>query len=282
MLSNNYKKIGAALLAVTLLFSGVQNYKLLNKNKKLKQENIGLMHQIKEMVKSHNVADFYHVSEEEKNNLKAWSKSQLQQDIFAYLQSGKKTGGFFVEFGATDGESLSNSHMLEKHFGWKGILAEPAKVWHDKLKSNRPNSTIEHLCVWKETGATLTFNQTDAAELSTISIYNDNDSHKNIRKNGQTYDVSTITLVDLLKKHNAPQEIDYLSIDTEGSELDILEAFFKNSENHYKIKIISCEHNFTENREKIYNLLKEHGYERKLTTVSAWDDFYVLKNTSQN
>ena len=63
------------------------------------------------------------------------SKSQLKQDLFVLLQTNFKHNGFFVEFGATNGIDFSNTHLLEKEFGWSGILAEPAKVWHRELQS---------------------------------------------------------------------------------------------------------------------------------------------------
>lgn len=62
------------------------------------------------------------------------SKSQIRQDLFVLAELNFKTNGFFVEFGATNGIDLSNSHLMEKEFGWKGILAEPAKCWHKDLK----------------------------------------------------------------------------------------------------------------------------------------------------
>ena len=57
----------------------------------------------------------------------AFSKSQYCQDIFA-LSKPPMTSGFFVEFGATDGVQWSNTWLLEKRFGWRGILAEPARA----------------------------------------------------------------------------------------------------------------------------------------------------------
>ena len=77
---------------------------------------------------------------------------------------------------------------------------------------------------------------------------------------------------DLLEKYSAPSIIDYLSIDTEGSEYDILNAF---DFQKYKFRVITCEHNFTPMREKIYDLLIKKGYKRKLSNISRVDDWYV-------
>jgi 3-dehydroquinate dehydratase len=97
---------------------------------------------------------------------------------------------------------------------------------------------------------------------------------KSRKKNSRKYNVSTISLSDLLKKYEEPYEIDYLSIDTEGSEYDILKSF---NFDEYNIKIITCEHNDSNTREKIFSLLSEKGYERKYVEFSRYDDWYVRK-----
>jgi hypothetical protein len=79
-------------------------------------------------------------------NIKAPSKSQIFQDLFVLLSTGFKQHGYFVEFGATNGVDLSNTYLLEKHFQWNGILAEPSKAWHQKLKENR-SCSLEFDCV---------------------------------------------------------------------------------------------------------------------------------------
>lgn len=199
------------------------------------------------------------------------SKSQLRQDLFVLSESKYKREGYFVEFGASNGIYLSNTYLLEKEFSWRGILAEPAKIWHQELRENRPNASIEEMCVWKDTNSLLTFNETDSTHLSTVDIYSDSDLHSKKREKGKKYEVQTISLNDLLKKHNAPKHIDYLSIDTEGSEFDILNSLDFST---YSFSVITCEHNYTPQREKIYNLLTQNGYKRKFENISNWDDWY--------
>lgn len=206
------------------------------------------------------------------NTLLSKSRSQLRQDLFVLSEVGCKRGGYFVEFGATDGIYLSNTHLLEAEFSWTGILAEPARVWGKQLKANRPNASIETLCVWKDSNSILVFNETDNPGLSTIDSFRDNDYHRHSRSAVEKYEVHTISLNDLLIKHRAPKYIDYLSIDTEGSEYDILSAF---NFNEFSIGIITVEHNYTPQRDLIFALLTSHGYKRKYVSVSGVDDWYV-------
>ena len=196
------------------------------------------------------------------------AESQIGQDLFVLSELGLKRGGNFVEFGATNGISLSNSFLLERHFGWTGILAEPAKSWHQQLRQNRACS-IEEACVWTTSGATIQFSEADETEYSTISTLKDLDNRS---KKAKAYDVTTISLNDLLEKHGAPREIDYLSIDTEGSELEILRAF---DFGRHSFRVITCEHNFLPARDDIFDLLSSKGYVRKFAELSKWDDWYV-------
>ncbi len=202
------------------------------------------------------------------------SNSELKQDFFVLSMLNFKKSGYFVEFGSCDGLKLSNTFLLEKEFNWNGILAEPAKHWHQELKKNR-KCNIETDCIWKVTGSKLIFKESELALYSTIKDLSDKDLHKDLRKRGKTYEVITISLNDLLEKYNAPKYIDYLSIDTEGSEYEVLQNF--NFEK-YDIKIITCEHNYTEFRSKIFNLLTKKGYKRIYQDLSKHDDWYVKSN----
>lgn len=199
------------------------------------------------------------------------SKAQLRQDLFALAMLGFKKNGFFVEFGATDGVGLSNSWLLEKHFEWDGILAEPGRKWQNALKQNRTCS-ITSQCVWTESGEELKFHDADLPELSTIADLSKNDMHAKSRQAGTDYLVSTISLHDLLTECKAPRTIDYMSVDTEGSELSILTAF---PFDQWQISIITVEHNYTDDREKLRNLLEANGYTAVFPNLSEFDDWYL-------
>lgn len=200
-------------------------------------------------------------------DLLAASKSQLRQDIFALVATGFRRDGFFIEFGATDGMSLNNSLMLEQEFGWTGILAEPARNWHADLKRNR-SCTIDTRCVWRSTGETLNFTEAPRGENSAITGYV---SWKR-RARGTSYDVTTVSLNDLLAEHKAPAVIDYASVDTEGSEFEILNAV---DWARWSFKVLTVEHNYAPQREQIHALLTSKGYRRVHEPVSRFDDWYV-------
>ena len=202
------------------------------------------------------------------------SKSQLGQDLMALALNGFKRNGFFVEFGATNGVNNSNTYLLEKRFGWEGILCEPARFWKGSLIRNR-SVQIDFDCVWSKTGENMLFNEAKNTELSTLNQFSDSDMHSLARNHGEKYDVKTISLNDLLTKYDAPFLIDYLSIDTEGSEFEILSNF---DFSRYRINFISCEHNFEGNRERIRNLLSINGYERLYEDCSEFDDWYIQRD----
>jgi FkbM family methyltransferase len=200
------------------------------------------------------------------------SKSQIFQDLLVLFLLGKKENGYFVEFGATDGISFSNTYLLEKYFHWQGVLAEPGRVWHKDLARNR-DCRIDPRCVWDTSNECLQFNETECAELSTVNELTKKDSLADARIKSKKYSVETVSLNELLMQANAPASIDFMSVDTEGSELRILSQF---DFNKYRVNVLCVEHNFSEpDRAAIYKLLVKNGFERVFTEYSYFDDWYV-------
>jgi FkbM family methyltransferase len=130
--------------------------------------------------------------------------------------------------------------------------------------------------VYNTSDTEIEFDMTTDTLLAGISdkIPKDSFHYNYVKNNKKTIKVQTITFTDLLDRNNAPNIIDYLSLDTEGSEYDILLSL---DFNKYKIKLIDVEHNYIEpTRSNIKNLLLNNGYE--YIAENQWDDSYKLKN----
>lgn len=199
------------------------------------------------------------------------SRSQLGQDFLALMATGIEKPGYFVEFGASDGISLSNSFLLEKSFGWKGIVCEPARSWHPALQKNR-SCEIEFRCVYSTTGEQINFSENYLGELSGITSFTSGSESGILNKTTSSYQVETISLLDLLDSHKAPKHVDFLSVDTEGSEFEILNAF---DFSKYSFGAITVEHNYGLTREKVKDLLISKGYRQVYPELSDFDDWFV-------
>lgn len=206
-----------------------------------------------------------------RNQILRHSKSQLGQDILGLSISGLDRPGFFVEFGAADGVALSNTFVLEKQFGWTGILCEPGANWHLSLDKNR-NCVVDTRCVYSVSGDTVSFSENYLGELSSITKFASPRKQGILKRTLTSYQVETVSLKDLLDSHKAPKYIEFLSIDTEGSEFEILKGFDFHS---YSFGAICVEHNYGPTRELIYSLLTENGYTQVHADLSEFDDWYI-------
>ena len=193
------------------------------------------------------------------------SHSQLEQDLNIIYFFDNLKNGYFVDIGAYDGIRLSNTYILEKEFNWNGICSEPMPVSFNKLIKCR-NVDCDNNAVFNKNNLKLKFSVSEMGSGITEYI----NHHTHIKKKRQIT-VNTITINDLLDKYKSPNIIHYLSLDTEGSELEILKIL--NFEK-YKFLYINLEHNFVEpQRTNIKNLLLSNGYLYK--GENKWDDDYI-------
>jgi len=210
------------------------------------------------------------------------SVSQIFQDIFASFVIRNDFKKNFLEFGATNGIDLSNTFVLEKEFGWEGVLSEPSPQWHESLIKNRPDSKIIKECIWKSTGLILDFFMSSAGELSTLAEFKESDlksipgNTNNRLKEGKIIKVQTISINDVIKNYFKGSPPSYISVDTEGSEYEILSSF---DFNKYKPLVFTVEHNFTDMEIKIDKLMKKNGYNRIFNKITIFDAWYVLEST---
>ena len=206
-----------------------------------------------------------------------FSYSQTFQDLYVLYKLKSKKSGYFVEFGACDGIKNSNSYLMEKKYNWKGIVCEPLHIWHTMLIKNR-NCKIDFSCIYSSSNLKLDFLVAlNKIDLSTIKKFVDSDNFKKRREQkNETIRVKTLSLNDLLQKHKTPKFFDYLSIDTEGSEYEILKTFnFKK----YIPKIITVEHNFNiKNNNQIKKILIKNNYIQDFEIFSQQDLWFYKKD----
>ncbi len=198
------------------------------------------------------------------------SHAQLLQDIAAVICNDAKRDGYFVEVGVGDGRHLSNTLMLEEEFNWSGLLVEPNVENHAAISAHR-KAKLSTKAAYSVGGEKVMFtSRSDVTELSGITTHLDQ-----TRLTNQTnqYEVVTARLDELLVEVNAPNEIDFMSIDTEGSELEILSGL---SLDRWKINMLAIEHNHQVGKlAALERILKPFGYSRIFSGVSQFDAWFI-------
>ena len=204
---------------------------------------------------------------------KFYSHPEHQQDRWVIGKVfNSKRDGFFVDAGAgPDGIINSNSYALETQLGWKGICIEAHPERYEQVKQNR-SCFVEQVALWDES-TELTFSLNldmpgtsgvvDAMSKSHRSLfYQDQVQRRDIK-------VKAFPLADLLRKYNAPQFIDYLSMDIEGAEYRALRNF---PFDEYRFGCMTIEKG-SKDLLKLRQLILSQGY--KLVKVKGPDDYWI-------
>lgn len=208
-------------------------------------------------------------------------KSQFGQDQILNQLFQNKKHGVFVDIGAHDGITLSNSYFFEKELEWTGLCIEPLPKVFEQLKKNRSCIVVEG-AAWSE-DTTKQFRIVEGyAEMLSGFVDTYNPLHEKriqdeVAAMGGTITDVAIRCYDvnrLLLKYNL-EDIDFLSIDVEGSELDILKSI---DYNKIKIKVVLAENNYGD--ETLRNFMSSKGY--TFTNRIAIDDLYVLTELIEN
>lgn len=204
-------------------------------------------------------------------NTNEWKPEPFYHDLYNDLFYKdiifkNKKDGYFVEVGALDGMIMSQSYLFEKVLNWKGIVVEPNPVWKDALFSHRECNVSTEAISDKRGVSTF-----ECREIPAFSGLKSSVNDARMSNIINEFDVKTITLCDLFDKFNAPEEIDWVSIDTEGAELVILQQFFLENKK-YKINLLSFESHQLYDAEKI---LKNQPY---LKIRNPYLDFMKISN----
>lgn len=210
-------------------------------------------------------------------NLYKMYYSQTKQDEFLDNEVfNRKVNGFFLDIGAHDGITLSNTCFFEKNRKWNGICVEPLPVIFSKLLKNRSCHLVNG-CIGPENGEEKFIKIEGYSEMLSGLARNYNNEHLDrIDKEISTYggskeviNVKSYNINSLLEELNV-NHIDYCSIDVEGSEFEIIQTFDLIK---FNISVFSIENNY--NDKKLRNYLKEYGY--ILYTRLGDDDIFIKK-----
>ena len=208
--------------------------------------------------------------------MKIKSESQFGQDEIVLEILKYKNSGFFVDIGANDGKTLSNTYAMEKELGWSGICVEADSRVIPELKENR-DCYIETSPISPQSGMDIRFYENDDSMLSMTvwgNAYLQNPDGSRISEEDYRI-LKSISINDLLEKYNAPKSIDYISMDVEGIEPFILKSF---DFNRYDVGCWSIEwknaSGIVNNDNKFFmtELLFNNGYAimQKQTDLIAW------------
>ncbi|MEI8347455.1 MAG: FkbM family methyltransferase [Pseudomonadota bacterium] len=193
-----------------------------------------------------------------------------------------KNGGFFVDIGAHDGVEFSNTFLFEKDQGWQGLAIEPVPESFAALQKNRSCQCLQG-CVSAISG-TVIFSQltipsenADGVMLSGLKQHYDAQHTARIQREllrygGQLQEISvpSFRFMELIDRYGITH-IDYLSVDTEGSEAEILQSI---DFSRIPISVIGVENNYGEL--SVPRWLSKNGY-RRVKRIGR-DDFYFAKD----
>jgi FkbM family methyltransferase len=208
------------------------------------------------------------------------SHSYQGQDLFVVEALDGLRGGFFLDSGASDGVSGSNSLLLESQFGWRGICVEPNTDSFARLVRARSCACV-NCCLYDRPGE-VSFFEAAGVLGGIVDEYDPGllryarslvDQQLGADPGPVTKQARTVR--SILREHGAPRVIDYWSLDTEGSELAILTSF---PWEEYAVRVLTVEHNLTPVRERIRRLLEARGYQR--VRVLGIDDGYLLRSST--
>jgi len=189
------------------------------------------------------------------------------------------TRGFFIEAGSYDGITESNTKRFEE-LGWNGLCVEPCDIFYEKCKINRSCLTLNVVLYDKDDEEIIFVDGTNVNRPCHSGIKGTLSSSLKSEYTGTSMVKKTKMLGTILRE-NFPdlKVIDFLSLDTEGSEYNILKDF---PFDDYRFKIVCVEHNFVEEtRRNLFELFHSKGYQLHIPLIERYDDWYVAPEVAK-
>jgi len=193
--------------------------------------------------------------------------SQSGQDAFVLAYFQNKRDGVFLDIGANDGKSLSNTYYLEKELGWTGICFEPIPDIFKRMDAVRSCTKINAGIADKKSIEKFTFVDGPSHMLSGMTKDYDPRHKQRVQHEVATLggsikevDVQCLVLNDVLEELGI-YHIDYLSMDTEGNEFAIIKTI---DFDKFDITVMSIENNYNNVEQTNYILSKGYRLQGRL------------------
>jgi len=211
--------------------------------------------------------------------------SQVGQDKYVHEQYFRNMkGGVFVDIGAHDGVTINNTYFFEKERNWNGMCIEPIPYMYKRLRQNRSCVCVEGAIAKEHKKASfLCFENNeflsglkdayDPRHLKRIES-REKDTQSPYHGTSRYIEVQCYTLNELLAKHHF-SHVNFLSIDTEGNEFDILQSI---DFSKYTIDVVVVEDNYQDKRFIPFMESKGFKFVRRL----KHDLLFVNKNFRQS
>lgn len=148
--------------------------------------------------------------------------SQQGEDLFVFLNfiNRAREDGRYLELGALDGVTYSNTKFFQDHLKFTGVLIEPLPNVYESLVINRPLDKTYNVAISSsEKPVSFVGNWATAGMTSTMSDTFKRDHHPN----SNTYQVQSKNLGSLLEEADIGY-LDLFCLDVEGAELEVLET----------------------------------------------------------
>lgn len=207
--------------------------------------------------------------------------SQEKQD--EYLETNVFKGfknGFFMDIGAHDGISINNTLYFEKNNNWTGINVEANKKVYEKLVLNRPNNININCAVCNNEGTADFYCNTGYTEMLS-GLKNNYDTRHLNRLNNENEQMGCITeiikvetkKIETICNEHDIKHINYLSIDVEGAEFDVIKSI--NFDTVF-IDVIEFENNYDDSSIPIIKYLEDNNY---ITLHKSYNIFMIHKKS---
>lgn len=190
--------------------------------------------------------------------------SQHGEDCLLWQFFEQKSRGYYVDVGAFDGVHLSNTYTFELA-GWSGLCVEPLPDMFARCQQHRPGAACVNMaCIADATQTQVTFYVEALGLLSGVQPDREADVQRRYERRGlhfegfQTISVQACTLTSLLDAY-VPNgtSIDFISIDVEGTELDVLRGL---DFTRYRPRLFILEANTSAQREALLAFMQDVGY----------------------